>query len=348
MFAVSATQQIAGHQAQKKAVKARNKYKLANCEIANDQYEIDVMLEKNKWKNSVQDADVAIDNLFTSVAYQWQQQDIALEEAAASHAWNKNEIIREMYKNEYAGEATGVTASRLAGEDVRKAGFALTKSMSDLVMNRDKAWIAKETARIEGNQKRRAQWSQIWRSPVPGHTPRPPELEREPGMGGLILNLAISAALAYVGGTQAAKAAKAGKGIKGAALAGKSTVFGQGATEAAKQSLSTGFAEAAKSGTSILGSAGYESLNFARSMPNAFTNLSAQGATAFQPAQNLAFTNPEALFGSTSSFLGGEAASTFGSKIANMNVYQYMQLGNVMSGQGPIPSQFLYTTGDTA
>ena len=112
MFAVSATQQIAGHQAQKKAVKARNKYKLANWEIANDQYEIDVMLENNKWKNSVQDADVAIDNLFTSVAYQWQQQDIALEEAAASHAWNKNEIIREMYKNEYAGEATGVTASR--------------------------------------------------------------------------------------------------------------------------------------------------------------------------------------------------------------------------------------------
>ena len=25
-----------------------------------------------------------------------------------------------------------------------------------------------------------------------------------------------------------------------------------------------------------------------------------------------------------------------------------MLLGNVMSGQGPIPSQFLYTTGDTA
>ena len=233
MFAISATQQIAGHQAQKKAVKARNKYKLANWEIANDQYEIDVMLENNKWKNSVQDADVAIDNLFTAVADQWQQQDIALEEAAASHAWNKNEIIREMYKNEYAGEATGVTASRLAGEDVRKAGFAITKSMSDLVMNRDKAWIAKETARIEGNQKRRAQWSSIWRSPVPGHTPRPPELEREPGMGGLILNLAISAALAYVGGT-AAKNAKLGKGnaikfIKGSAGGAQATAaLGQG------------------------------------------------------------------------------------------------------------------------
>ena len=345
MFAISATQQIAGHQAQKKAVKARNKYKLANWEIANDQYEIDVMLENNKWKNSVQDADVAIDNLFTSVAYQWQQQDIALEEAAASHAWNKNEIIREMYKNEYAGEATGVTASRLAGEDVRKAGFAITKSMSDLVMNRDKAWIAKETARIEGNQKRRAQWSQIWRSPVPGHTPRPPELEREPGIGGLILNLAISAALAYVGGTEAAKAAKAGKGVKGAALAGKSTVFGQGATEVAKTTAATGFTAGAKAGTSIIGSTGYENITRLAVTPEMYTNPIVGGVDTFASGFSSNLINPESLFGSSSTALGAGASNIWGSTIGSLNTYQNIQLANVMSGQGPIPSQFLYTTG---
>lgn len=203
MFGVSALTQIAGYQKQKRTVKEANRARLKNWHLANDQYLSNVITEDALWKNTVTDTNIAIDQAFTAAANSWVQQDIELESIAREHAWNKNEVIREMYQKEYAGEGTGVTAARLAGEGVRQAGFAISKSLGDLVMNRDKVYINKEIARIDANQKRKKYWADSWRSPVHGHTPRAPEMQREPGIGGLLLGLAFSGALAYAGGTMA-------------------------------------------------------------------------------------------------------------------------------------------------
>ena len=202
MFAVQTAGSIFQHGQQTAAVRARNRAKLANFNAENEAYIADTILNNTQWKNTVQSSEVAIDDIFTNAAKTWETQDLEMDAIHAKHAFNTVDILKEMYKNEYAGEQTGVTAGRLAGASVRDAGMALTKSVRDVLINEDKSYINKEIATIDANAKMRDQWEQVRQSPIPGQTPLAPEYEAGPSTGALMMNIAMNAAGSYLQGTK--------------------------------------------------------------------------------------------------------------------------------------------------
>ncbi len=202
MFAVNSASSIYGHSQQKAAANARNRQKLANFDAENQQYLAETILNNSSWKDRVQQQEGAIDDIFRQSAEQWELQDLQMEEVYAKHAFDTIDILTERYKNEYAGEQTGVTAGRRAGQNVRAAGMALTKSVQSVIMNQDKAQLNREIIANDANRKSQQQWEQVRQSPVPGHTPLAPQYEAGPGIGGLLMNIAVSAAGAYMQGTQ--------------------------------------------------------------------------------------------------------------------------------------------------
>ena len=202
MFASQTLGSIYQYGQQKNAVRARNRAKLQNFNVENEQYIADNILRNVDWKNSVLNSEINIDNLFKQASQVWQAQDLAIQGAYDRHAFNNIDILTKMYESEGAREQTGVTAQRISNESIRKAGFALTKSWQDLIFAKDQAQLQKETTRIEANQKRRDAWQQIRQAPVPGATPIAPQLEGDPSMGGLLLNIAMSGASAWLMGSQ--------------------------------------------------------------------------------------------------------------------------------------------------
>tara|TARA_B100000131_G_scaffold305925_1_gene332435 strand:+ start:410 stop:1318 length:909 start_codon:yes stop_codon:yes gene_type:complete len=202
MFAVQTAGSIFQHGQQTAAVRARNRAKLANFNAENEAYIADTILNNTQWKNTVQSSEVAIDNIFTNAAKTWETQDLEMDAIHAKHAFNTVDILKEMYKNEYAGEQTGVTAGRLAGASVRDAGMALTKSVRDVLINEDKSYMNKEIATIDANAKMRDQWEQVRQSPIPGQSPVAPEYEAGPSTGALMMNIAMNAAGSYLQGTK--------------------------------------------------------------------------------------------------------------------------------------------------
>ena len=197
-FGFQAFTSIGSYAAQKQAIDASNRAKLLNFREDNKKYLRDVILNNVRWKNGLQDADIAYQNLFQQAAESWRQQDLAIEEAQNLHANNTIEALQELYRKEYAGTQTGVTASRLANEGVRQVGFALTKSMRQVMMAKDKASLQKEIVTADANRRRRKIFQDTWRSPVHGHTPTPPALQGGPSMALLVAELGV-AALSTVG-----------------------------------------------------------------------------------------------------------------------------------------------------
>ena len=202
MFAVQTASAVYGHGQEKKAAAARNRAKLANFNAENEAYVADTILNNTSWKDRVQQTEGTIDDIFNDAADQWMQQDLHLEEVYAKHAFNVVDILTDRYKNEYAGEQTGVTATRRAGANVREAGMALTKSVRNVVMNENKTQLNREIIANQANAKQRQQWDQVRQAPVPGHTPPPPVYEAGPGIGGLLMQVAVSAASSYMMGTK--------------------------------------------------------------------------------------------------------------------------------------------------
>jgi len=202
MFAVNSASSVFQHGQQTSAARARNRAKLQNFNADNEAYIANTILENTSWKDRVLQSEVAIDDIFQNSADQWRQQDMQMEEVYNKHAYDTIDILKSRYKNEYAGEQTGVTAGRLAGAPVREAGMALTKSVRNVVMNENKTQLNKEIITNQANQKTAQQWEQVRQAPVPGHTPPPPQYEAGPGVGGLLMQIAVSAAGAYMQGTQ--------------------------------------------------------------------------------------------------------------------------------------------------
>tara|TARA_R100001082_G_scaffold98709_1_gene67105 strand:+ start:281 stop:1210 length:930 start_codon:yes stop_codon:yes gene_type:complete len=213
-FAISSASSIYQHNQKKRQIREANKAKLANWNETKKQYFNEITLKNTKWKNQVQDTEIAIDNLFAAQAKQWETQDLALQEAIDAHAFNKVELIKQMYEAEYAGEQTGVTAQRKARSSIRDAGMALTKSVRGAIIAQDKTNLSKEVGLLDVENKRRAAWMKTRQSPIPGMPPPPPELNNIPGNHGLALKLALSAVSSTVTGLQAAKAAKEAKEMK--------------------------------------------------------------------------------------------------------------------------------------
>lgn len=201
-FGLQAAGQVGNYMSQRAATRARNRAKLLNFRQDNIAYYNDALLRDVKWKNQQLDTQIAYDNIFQQAAEAWRQQDLALEQAQAKHARYNVEALQELYRKEYAGTQTGVTASRLANEPIRKIGMALTKSQRELMMAKDKSILQKEIIRNDANRRRRAAFQKTWRSPVHGFTPRPPTLEGMPSPLGMMLGIASSAVGAFGGGGQ--------------------------------------------------------------------------------------------------------------------------------------------------
>ena len=127
-FGFEAAGQVAGYMSQRAGVKARNRARLLNFREDNIAYYNNVILDNVRWKNGLLDAEIAYDNLFQQAAESWRQQDLAVEKAKNQHVDNTIDALTELYRKEYAGTQTGVTASRLANEGTRQVGRSLTKS----------------------------------------------------------------------------------------------------------------------------------------------------------------------------------------------------------------------------
>lgn len=196
-FGLSAAGQVGGFMSQRAAVRARNRARLQNFREENIAYYNDVTLRNTQWKNDLQDTEVAYNNIFQQTAEAWRQQDLAIEQAYDQAAKDNIDILQEVYRKEYAGTQTGVTAARLANEPIRKGGIKLTESMQKAIRVTDEANLRKEILTNDANRRRKAAYLKTWRSPVPGFTPRPPALESMPSAGGLILGLASSAVGAF-------------------------------------------------------------------------------------------------------------------------------------------------------
>ena len=192
-FGFSAATSIGGFMSERQAVNARNRARLLNFREENKRYYANVILNNVRWKNGLQDADIAYDNIFQQAAESWRQQDLAVEEAKNQHVNNTIQALTELYRKEYAGTQTGVTASRLANEGTRQVGFALTKSMRQLMMAKDKSSLQKEIVTADANRRRRKIFQDTWRSPVPGWTPEAPQLEGGPSVGLLAAQLGVAA-----------------------------------------------------------------------------------------------------------------------------------------------------------
>ena len=199
-FGLQAAGQVGNYMSQRAATRARNRAKLLNFRQDNIAYYNDAILNDTKWKNQQQDTQIAYDNIFQQASELWRQQDLAIEQAKDKHARYNVEALQEMYRKEYAGTQTGVTASRLANEPIRKVGMAITKSQRELMMAKDKSILQKEIIRNDANRRRRAAFQKTWRSPVHGFTPRPPVLEANPSPLGMMLGIASSAVGNFAGG----------------------------------------------------------------------------------------------------------------------------------------------------
>ena len=211
-FGLQAAGQVGNYMSQRAATKARNRAKLLNFRQDNIAYYNDAILNDVKWKNQQLDTQVAYDNLFQQLSEQWRQQDLLIEQAEDKHANYNIEALQELYRKEYAGTQTGVTATRLANEGLRKVGMALTKSQRELMMAKDKSILQKEIIRNDANRRRRAAFQKTWRSPTHGFTPRPPALEGMPSAAGMILGIAGSAVGAFAGGGETSIFRKQGGG----------------------------------------------------------------------------------------------------------------------------------------
>ena len=143
-FGFQAVSSIGSFAAQSRATNAANRARLLNFREDNKKYYRDVILNNVRWKNGLLDSEIAYANLFQQASESWRQQDLTVQQAEAQHADNTIKALSEIARKEYAGTQTCVTASRLANEGPRQVGFALTKSMRQLMMTKDSAALNKE------------------------------------------------------------------------------------------------------------------------------------------------------------------------------------------------------------
>jgi len=197
MFALNAVGQIGQHQAQKSAVKQRNRARLRNFDAANQNYLNEVKLDNAEWKNNVQVQEIEQDKVYQAMVDQWSQQDAQLDKLFAESDFELQDRLVKMYETSYAGTQTGATAGRLAGKSAKKFGMEKAKLLSNMMLARKEVDINKNIIRNKSSSDSNALFEKIRFSPIHGHTPLAPELEAKPSSAGLILGLATSALSSY-------------------------------------------------------------------------------------------------------------------------------------------------------
>ena len=223
MMGVAAVNAVSQHGSENKAVRSRNRAKLANFEAENDAYLVDQMLQDVAWKDRVSTAEDKIDNYWQQTAQSFTQQDVQMEQVYDEHVFNVLDTLKARYKNEYAGEQTGVTAQRLADAPVREAGMALTASVAKVLYNKNAAEINKDMALARYKTSYKQEWDSVRIAPQRTHTPLAPKLEKEAGFGSLLGRIAIGVGSAYLGGKASSFLGNKAKGwLGGLGKAGKS------------------------------------------------------------------------------------------------------------------------------
>ena len=254
-FALSAGSSLASYGSAKAAARARNRAKIRNYKLAVEAYHRDVLLANAEWKDSRTQTEINLDNLFQQTADRWQQQDAQIAQLWDQQKFDQFEIIRKMLGSESAREQTGVSAMRIAGEPIRKAGFEITQRYQQAIQKADDAFLQKEIYENEANRQRRAEWHKTWRSPVPGFAPEPEPLEAMPGMGSTLLNIALAGVTSGISAFQIHKAGGLGS-IFGKAstdpwsltTAGKANFYtGAGSTFTSPINLAPGFIDSSTS-----------------------------------------------------------------------------------------------------
>ena len=206
-FALQAGGAVAAQSGKNKAVEQRNQGKIDNYHLDNQQYDREVTLRNNKWKNDVLNTEIELYNLIQSNYDQWNQQDAELEALALEYSFKQQETLVNMYKDSYAGEMTGVTAARFAAQPARLKGQKDTEALAKVMLKEDQTTSAKERIWDDTRRKRlRAREETQW-APEHGWRPTPPVLEGKPGPGQMLLDIAIAgvgaAGTAYAGFQQA-------------------------------------------------------------------------------------------------------------------------------------------------
>ena len=187
------------HKQKKKEVEARNRARLNQFYDASNSYVASNILKDTSWKDEVIQQEVKADEAFQTAAETWRSQDLQLEQSEATHAFNVVDALTQRYKAEYAGEQTGVTASRLAAEPIRQAGYAITKSVRNVIMAQDTVDLNKEIATNTANRARWTYYEAIRTAPIRAHSPNVPDLEAEPSSSEMWTDFAIGAATSAAG-----------------------------------------------------------------------------------------------------------------------------------------------------
>ncbi len=189
--------QIMGHQAEGEAVAGRNRTKLRNFEQKNRLQDREEMLDRAQYRNDIIQGDIDYDTIHQSMVSQWTEQDLHLKELFAENDYKMEKALIEMYESEYAGTQTGATAARRAGKSAVKMGQERSRSLHNLMMDKEKAITAKDVARFEGEAKARSTYEQIRFAPIHGPRPMAPEMEAKPSSASLLLGLAGTGISAY-------------------------------------------------------------------------------------------------------------------------------------------------------
>ena len=188
------------YQQQVQGVKNRNRSRLNQFDRDNESYLVETMLNNNVWKNDVIFAEYETEDQFRAMVGQWEEYDAQLDSLFADADFKLQESLIDMYKADYAGEQTGVTAGRRAAQSVREHGQRMAKNTAELVLNQDLIQINKERSRNAAQANINSIFEKVRFPPVPGQTPIPPELEAKPSMAGLVLGIAGAAVSSYAFG----------------------------------------------------------------------------------------------------------------------------------------------------
>ncbi len=196
-FALGALSAIGSHSAKKKAAKARNRERIMAYKEAQRQYTREVKFKNANWKNSVQDYKIQSQQNWQAMVSEWTELDLQLDEIYETYGFDLQKNLIESYKNQYAGEQTGVTASRLKGDALRQLGQQNSEALSKLMLAEKATKIGKEAVTTRRNAAQQNLWSQIYQAPVHGPTPTQPALEKGPSNFSLMLGLAQAGLSAY-------------------------------------------------------------------------------------------------------------------------------------------------------
>ena len=197
MFAINTMGSIGQHQAKRGAVAARNRQKLKQFDIANQEYLTQVMFDNNQYFDDVINYEQDAEKHFLAMTYQWSEYDAQLDKLFADSDMNLQANIIKMYESDYAGEQTGATAFRLAANPARELGFKKADETRKLISSVKEIDRKKGITSFSTSDKIDTLFEQIRHPPVHGHTPVPPELEAMPSSSSLMLDIAGSALTSF-------------------------------------------------------------------------------------------------------------------------------------------------------